>query len=215
MEVDYYFDVCSCWCALADEAVLAVRERYGNRVPIVWKIALINNGEPIEAGLAQELWYYDRCEAASGRRFNHRWIEKPGQTTFVPNAVIYAARKLGKGRQVHDALTAAGLDRGEPILRREAALDIAVTASGLDRQALEAGMDDPTARAEIAAWTAEFNTYRVDQRPTFVMRSAIGDTVILSGLYRAEPLIAAIDAMIADEEAYKRFAATHDQIPPV
>ncbi|HZC59676.1 MAG TPA: hypothetical protein VE154_06750 [Chthoniobacterales bacterium] len=36
----------------------------------------------------------------------------------------------------------------------------------------------------------EFNTYRIDQRPAFVLRSAIGDTAILSGLYRLEPLTA-------------------------
>jgi len=214
MEVTYFFDVCSCWCALAEDALLSVRERYGVRVPIVWKIALIDNGEPMEAGLQQELWYYDRCEAATERRFNHRWIEKPGQTTFIPNAVIYAARKLGKGLEVHNALRVAGLERGELILRRAVALDVAVAASGLDRKALETAMDDPVARAEIGAWTAEFSSHRIDQRPAFVLRSAIGDTAILSGLYRPEPLIAAINAMIADEDAYKRFAATHDPMPP-
>jgi predicted DsbA family dithiol-disulfide isomerase len=213
MEITYFFDVCSCWCALADETLLRVRERYGARVPIVWKIALINNGDPIEAGLPQELWYYDRCEAATGRRFNHHWIEKPGQTTFVPNAVIYAARKLGEGFKVHNALRMAGLERGEPILRREVALAVAIAASGLDRHGLETAMDDPVAGAEISAWTAEFNSYRIDQRPAFVLRSAIGDTAILSGLYRPEPLTAAIDAMIADEDAYTRFAATHGPIP--
>ncbi|HEY2122683.1 MAG TPA: hypothetical protein VGH07_03740 [Chthoniobacterales bacterium] len=107
---------------------------------------------PMVAGLPQELWYYDRCEATTGRRFNHHWIEKPGQSTFVPNAVIHAARKLGKRPQVHNAVKSAGLERGEPILCR-------------------------------------------------------------SGLYRPEPIAAAIDAMIADEDAYDRFAATHDSIP--
>jgi predicted DsbA family dithiol-disulfide isomerase len=215
MEVTYFCDVCSCWCALADEALLNVQERYGVRVAIIWKIALINNGEPMEAGLPQELWYYDRCEATTGRRFDHRWIERPGQTTFVPNAVIYAARKLGKGLEVHNALRVAGLERGEPILGRQAALDVAVAASGLDRHVLETTTDDPTTGAEIGAWTAEFNAYRIDQRPAFIVRSAIGDTAIFSGLYRSEPLTAAIDAMIADEDAYKLFASTHDPIPPL
>ena len=213
MELTYFFDVCSCWCALADDALASVRGRYGVRIRVDWKIALINNGEPMVAGLPQELWYYDRCEAATGRRFNHHWMEKPGQSTFVPNAVIYAARKLGKGPQVHNAVKTAGLERGEPILRREVALDVAVGASGLDRHLLATAMDDPVTRAEISAWTAEFNSYRIDQRPAFVLRSAIGDTAILSGLYRPEPIAAAIDAMIADEDAYDRFAATHDSIP--
>src|SRR5271165_2128330 len=62
MELTYFFDVCSCWCALADDALASVRGRYGVRIRVDWKIALINNGEPMVAGLPQELWYYDRCE---------------------------------------------------------------------------------------------------------------------------------------------------------
>ena len=90
---------------------------------------------------------------------------------------------------------------------------MAAAASGLDRNALENAMDDSNTGAEISAWKAEFNSYRIDQRPAFVLRSAVGDTAILSGLYRLEPLTAAVDAMIADEDAYERFAATHAPIP--
>jgi predicted DsbA family dithiol-disulfide isomerase len=67
MQLTYFFDVCSMWCALGDEALVTVQERYGKRVPVTWKVALINDGEPMDAGLEQELWYYDRCEIATGR----------------------------------------------------------------------------------------------------------------------------------------------------
>jgi predicted DsbA family dithiol-disulfide isomerase len=107
MEITYFFDVCSCWCALADDAQAIARGRYGDRISIRWKVALINNGRPMDAGLDRELWYYSRCEAATGHRFNHRWIEGPGQTTYVPNALIRAAQKLGKGAEVHLALKSA------------------------------------------------------------------------------------------------------------
>jgi hypothetical protein len=50
-------------------------------------------------------------------------------------------------------------------------------------------------------------------RAAFVIRSGIEDTAIFSGIYRSEPLIAAIDAMIADEDAYARFAVAHTPIP--
>jgi predicted DsbA family dithiol-disulfide isomerase len=214
MQLTYFFDVCSMWCALGDEALVTVQQRYGKRVPVTWKVALINDGEPMDAGLEQELWYYDRCEIATGRRFDHRWIEKSGQSTLLPNALIHVAQKLGKGAEVHRALKIAALERGEPILRREIALSLAVGASGLGRAALEAGIDDPETVAEIKASTAEFNAYKINQRPSFVIRSRIEDTVIFSGLYRVEPVIAAIDAMIADEEAYARFAASHAPFPP-
>ena len=213
MQLTYFFDVCSMWCALGDEALVSVQERYGERVPITWKVALINDGEPIDAGLDQELWYYDRCEAATGRRFDHRWIEKRGQSTWLPNALIHMAQKLGKGAEVHRALKIAALQRGEPILRRDVALSLAVSASGLDRLTFESGIEDPALVAEIRISTAEFNTYRINQRPAYVIRSGIEDTSIFSGIYRSEPLIAAIDAMIADENAYARFAVAHAPIP--
>lgn len=213
MQLTYFFDVCSMWCALGDEALVTVRERYGERVPVIWRVALINDGEPMDAGLEQELWYYDRCEVATGRRFDHRWIERSGQSTLVPNALIHVAQKFGKGAEVHRALKIAALERGELILRREIALSLAVEASGLDRAALEVGIDDPETVAEIKASTAEFNAYKINQRPSFVIRSRIEDTAVFSGLYRVEPVIAAIDAMIADEDAYARFAASHAPFP--
>ena len=112
MQLTYFFDVCSMWCALADEVLAGIQKRYGDRVPITRKIALINDGAPMAAGLEQEQWYYQRCEATTGRRFDHRWIEKRGQLTWLPNALIYASEKLGYGDKVHEALKLAGLTGG-------------------------------------------------------------------------------------------------------
>jgi len=56
-------------------------------------------------------------------------------------------------------------------------------------------------------------TIAVKLRAAFVIRSGIEDTAIFSGIYRSEPLIAAIDAMIADEDAYARFEVAHAPIP--
>ena len=56
MQLTYFFDVCSMWCALGDDTLVSVQERYGERVPITWKVALINDGKPMDAGLDQELW---------------------------------------------------------------------------------------------------------------------------------------------------------------
>ena len=165
------------------------------------------------AGLEQEQWYYPRCEATTGRRFDHRWIEKRGQSTWLPNALIYASEKLSYWNKVHEALKIAGLTRGEPILRRDVALQIAVSATGASQAQLESALDDPETSKAISASTAEFNAFAVNQRPTFVIRSEIEDTAVFSGIYRAEPILAALDAMIADENAYSRYAATHPPIP--
>src|SRR5258708_18698828 len=129
MQLTYFYDVCSMWCALGDEVLAKIREQYGPRVPITRKIALINEGEPMDAGLEQELWFYDRCEVATGRRFDHRWIERLGQTTWVPNRVIHVAEKLGKGAEMLEALKIEGLNKGRLILLHDDSLWIACAAN--------------------------------------------------------------------------------------
>ena len=201
------------WCVLGDEVLSAIDKQYGARVPIERKIALINDGNPMAAGLEQEKWYYDRFELVTGRRFDHRWIETSGQTTWVPNAVIQAAEFLGHGDAVREALKTEGLMKGKPILRREVAIDLAAKAAGIDQSELARVVDDEKTKNRIKASTAEFNLLPANQRPTFLLRSAIEDTVLLSGIYRPEPVLAAIAAMISDEDAYDRFQVTHPPIP--
>jgi predicted DsbA family dithiol-disulfide isomerase len=212
MQLTYFYDVCSMWCALGDEVLARIRAQYGARVPITRKIALINDGKPMDAGPEQELWFYDRCEVATGRRFDHRWIEKSGQTTWLPNRLIHIADKLGKGPEVLEALKNEGLNKGRFILRPEVALGVAVVASGVERVKFESHLDDPITIEEIRETTAEFSRLQLNQRPTFMIRSAIDDTAIFSGLYRVEPILSALAAMIADEDAYERFASSH---PPI
>ena len=213
MTLTYYYDVCSMWCAMGDEVLVAIDKRYGSRVPIVRKIALINDGKPMAAGLEQEKWYYDRCEFVTGRRFNHNWIEKSGQASWVPNAVIQAAESLGHGDAVREILKTEGLMEGRPILRLEVALELAAKASGLSQSELGHAVNDGKTANAIKASTAEFNLLLANQRPTFLLRSTIEDTVLLSGIYRPEPVFAAIEAMISDEDAYERFRASYSPIP--
>ena len=213
VQLTYFYDVCSMWCALGDEVLAKIREQYGPRVPITRKIALINEGEPMDAGPEQERWFYDRCEVATGRRFDHRWIERSGQTTWLPNRLIHIAEKLGKSREVLEALKHEGLTKGRFILRREIALDIAIAASGIEQAKFESLLDDPATIEKIRATTAEFSRFQVNQRPTFVIRNGIDDTAIFSGLYRPEPILSALAAMIADEDSYGRFASSHPPIP--
>jgi predicted DsbA family dithiol-disulfide isomerase len=213
MNLTYYYDVCSMWCAMGDEVLVAVNKRYGSRIPIVRKIALINDGKPMAAGLEQEKWYYDRCDFVTGRRFNHNWIEKSGQMTWVPNAVIQAAEGLGHGHVVREILKTEGLMEGKPILRLEVALELAAKASGISQSALRHAVNDEKTANAIKTNTTEFGLLPANQRPTFLLRSNVEDTVLLSGIYRPEPVFAAIEAMISDEDAYERFRASYPPIP--
>src|ERR1700722_5703118 len=170
MELTYFFDVCSMWCALGDEVVAELSQRYGSRVVVRWKIALINGGLPMETGPEQELWYYDRCEIVTDRRFNHLWLERKKQSTWLPNSLIAAAWRFGKGKEVHQALKSAAMERGEPILQRTVALKLACEASGIAEEPLASAMDDPVLAAELWESLSEFQSYRIDQRPAFILR---------------------------------------------
>jgi predicted DsbA family dithiol-disulfide isomerase len=213
MQLTYFFDVCSMWCALGDEVVTEVCQRYGTRVPVTWKIALINGGKPMEAGPEQELWYYDRCEIVTGRRFNHRWLESRQQSTVIPNSLIAAAWRFGKGKPVHEALKSAAMERGEPILQRAVALKLASEASGIAQETLASTIDDPSLASELEESLLEFESYQIDQRPAFILRSAIGDTAVFSGVYRGGPIFAALSTMLQDEEKYAEHASSHPPIP--
>jgi len=198
---------------MGDEVLAAIDKRYGSRVPIIRKIALINDGKPMDAGLEQEKWYYDRCDFVTGRRFNHNWIEKSGQTTWVPNAVIQAAENLGHGDPVREILKKEGLMAGKPILRLEVAIELAAKASGISEAELASAVRDQKTAETLQAGIAEFGRLPADQRPTFLIQSTIEDTALLSGIYRPEPVFAAIDAMISDEDAYERFRVSQSPIP--
>lgn len=213
MQLTYFFDVCSVWCALGDEVIAELCRRYGARVTITWKIALINGGLPMEAGPEQELWYYDRCEFVTGQRFNHRWLERKAQSTWIPNSIIAAAWKFGKGKEVHQALKSAAMERGEPILQREIALKRASEAGSIDLETLANAIADPALASELRESLSEFESYRIDQRPAFILHSAIGDTAVFSGIYRGEPIFAAVEAMLHDEEKYTEHASSHSPIP--
>ena len=65
----------------------------------------------------------------------------------------------------------------------------------------------PSTEARVAASTAAFHAHQVNQRPTFVLTDAIGDKAVFSGLVHEEPLVATIEAMLADTTGYASYAA--------
>jgi hypothetical protein len=68
--------------------------------------------------------------------------------------------------------------------------------------------------ARVDASTARFHAHQINQRPSFILESGIGDKVVLSGLWVAAPLVAAIEAMLADAAAYAAHRVHHGE-PPV
>jgi predicted DsbA family dithiol-disulfide isomerase len=91
---------------------------------------------------------------------------------------------------------------------------VAAKAADLDAAKLLTKAKSPEIEKRARATTAEFYALKVSQRPTFALESNIGDRAVFSGLAKAEPIAAAIDAMLNDAAAYASHAAHFGQ-PPV
>ncbi|TAM92736.1 disulfide bond formation protein DsbA [bacterium] len=217
MQITYYLDVLSSWCLIADDAVARIRSEHGARIDFAWRIAILSGGGPMGNTRALEAWYYRRTEAATGISFDPAWLEDPQTATLAANLAAEAARALGcDDDRVRLALARAAMRDGRPVGEHDVAVEVAAAAGNLDSKALAEKMRDPAVIARIYESTADFKAlgaHGVDQRPTFVIRSAIGDTAILSGVYRYEPLAAVVTAMLNDEDAYATFAANNPPAP--
>ncbi|MDE2571353.1 MAG: DsbA family protein [bacterium] len=209
MQITYYLDILSSWCLSAEDAIARLRAEHGARIDFEWRVALLGGGGPMGNTHALETWYYRRTQAATGMSLDPDWVEGPNTSTLAANLAAEAARALGCGDdRARLALARAAMRAGQHVGRHDVAVEVAAAATGLQPHVLAEKMRDPAVIARIYETTAEFKAlaaHGVDQRPTFVLRSAIGDTAILSGIYRYEPLAAAVSAMLHDEDAYAAF----------
>ena len=98
--------------------------------------------------------------------------------------------------------------------RWEVAIPVAAAAAKLHQKKLLKLAQSPVVAKRVAASSAAFDALQVDQRPTFLLVSPIGDRAVFSGLARVEPIAATLDAMLADVAAYASFAAHFGSSPP-
>jgi len=145
---------------------------------------------------------------------NSGWFE-PGEKEYLaPNLVAEAAKDFSvKDDRVRLAVSTAALREGQKVAQWKVSADVAAKAAGLDAKALLAAARSPGIEARARATTAEFHALQMTQRPTFVLEDNIGDRAVFSGLVKAAPIAAAIDAMLEDSAAYASHA-THFGSPP-
>jgi predicted DsbA family dithiol-disulfide isomerase len=95
------------------------------------------------------------------------------------------------------------------------AVAVAVEAGGrrLNAKKLRAAAASKTVQERVDASTQAFHSHQINQRPAFVLTDAIGDKAVFAGLVRLEPLVATIDAMLADTAAYAAHAVHHGKPP--
>ncbi len=215
VKVTYYLEVISSWCHWAEPAWTELKHRYASRVQFEWKIALMP-AEAYPVSTSQCEWFYRRSGSVvrSPYMLNSGWLEPEIKQYLVPNYLAQAAKELGVADdRVRLAIANAAMREGKKVGRWEVALNIAAEAGRLDSAKLLARAQSPETAKAAQATTAEFHALQVSQRPTFLIENSIGDRSVFSGLVRAEPLIAAIEALQADEAAYASWKA-HFGDPP-
>ena len=213
--VTQYLDVISSWCYWAHPAWLELQSRYRDRVAFQWKIALMDEtGMPTTH--AQMDWFYRRSGMMmrSPFKLQSSWHEVGKVEYLAPNAIAEAARDMGvNDDRVRLALAEAGLREGRRTGEWETAAQIGAAASGLAKEKLLERAQSAEIEQRIRESTAEFHRLQVNQRPTFLIETEIGDRAVFSGFAKAAPIAATLDAMLDDAAAYAAHAA-HFGSPP-
>lgn len=216
IKVTQYLDVISSWCYWAHPAWRQLQDQYRDRVTFEWQIALMDeSGMPTSH--AQMDWFYRRSGMMMRSPFMLRsaWHE-PGTTEYIaPNSIAEAARAMGVvDDRVCLALAEAGLREGKKTGRWEVAAEVGALASGLSKEKLLERARSPEIETRIRETTAEFHRLQVNQRPTFVIDTDIGDRAVFAGFAKFAPLAAALDSMLDDARAYEAHAAHFGDPPP-
>jgi len=217
MKITYYLEVLSSWCTWVEPVWAELKTRYAGRAEFGWKIALMNPSD-FPGSRAQCDWFYRRSGGTvmhSPFMLNSGWFEVGREGHYeAPNLVAEAARDFGfPGDEIRLALAYAGVREGQKIGDLATAVAVAAKAGKINAKKLRAAAESAAVRARVEASTKEFFSHQITQRPAFVLEDAIGDKAVFSGLVRIEPLVAAIDAMLADTAAYAAHSAHHGPPP--
>ena len=216
IKITYYLDVISSWCYWAEPAWAELKQRYAKApVQFDWQIALIDE-TGMSKSRAQADWFYRRSGTLVRSPFmlSSGWLEVGLKEYLAPNCMAEAAKDLGvTDDRVRLALMEAAMREGKKVSDWDVSASVAAKAAGLDEGSLLAKARSPEVEKRVRASTATFHSLQVTQRPTFVLESNIEDRAVYSGCWRAEPLIAVIDSMLADATAYASWKA-HIGDPP-
>ncbi|MDB6167873.1 MAG: DSBA-like thioredoxin domain protein [Verrucomicrobia bacterium] len=217
MKITYYLEVLSSWCAWCEPTWDALKERYGTRVEFEWRIALMKP-EDFPVSREQCDWFYRRSGGTmmhSPEMLNSGWFEAARAGIYhAPNLVTEAGRDFGfEGDDIRRALSYAALREGKKVGDMATAAAVGAKAGKIDAKKLRAAAESKAVKARVEASTREFFAHQISQRPAFVLTDKIGDKAVFSGLVRAEPLIATIDAMLSDTAAYASHAIHHGDAP--
>jgi predicted DsbA family dithiol-disulfide isomerase len=216
VSITYYLDVTSSWCFWVEPAWAQLKESYQDSVRFDWKIALMDaTGLPKSRGQCD--WFYRRSGTImrAPQMLNSGWYD-PGRAEYLAgNAVAEAARELGvRGDDVRVAIARGAMGEGKKVGEWEVALELALSASNLNRRKLEERARSREIDERLRQTTAEYHAFQMTQRPSFLIENVIGDRSILSGVVSADAIAGVMEAMLADAAAYASYAEHHGEPPP-
>ncbi len=216
VKITYYLDVVSSWCYWAEPAWTELKQLYAKApVEFSWEIALLD-----EAGMsksrAQADWFYRRSGTIVRSPFmlHSGWLTH-SKEYLPPNCVAEAAKDFGfTDDRVRLAIMEAAMREGQHVGEWNVSVAVAAKAVKLDKKKLLARAKSVEIEKRVRAATAKFHALQVNQRPTFVLESNIGDRAVFSGLVKLAPIATTIDAMLEDATAYAAHAAHFGSPPP-
>jgi predicted DsbA family dithiol-disulfide isomerase len=217
VKITYYLDVTSSWCYWAEPAWAELKRRYAKSpVEFGWCIALLDEAA-MSKSREQCDWFYRRSGSVVRSPFmldSGWWEPKILKECLAANCVAEAAKDFGvSDDRVRLALMEAAMRQGEKVGDWKISAAVAAKAAGLKSAALLKQAQSPEIERRVRATTADFHALQVTQRPALVLDSNIGDRAVFSGFWRLEPLVAAVESMLADAAAYQSWRA-HFGDPP-
>jgi predicted DsbA family dithiol-disulfide isomerase len=216
IKITYYLDVTSSWCYWVEPAWAELKQRYaGSPVGFEWQIALLDASGMSKSRPHAE-WFYRRSGTIVRSPFmlDSGWLDPVLPEFLAPNCMAEAAKDFGvKDDVARLALMVAAMRQGQKVADWNVCAEVAAMAAALDADTLLAKAQSAEIEKRVRSTTAAFHALQVTQRPTFVLDSSIGDRAVFSGFWRLAPLVAAVDAMLADAAAYQSWQA-HFGDPP-
>lgn len=208
--ITLFVEVQSSWCFWFEPAWAALKERYQEQASFAWKIALMP-AAAFPTSRAECDTYYRRSGMAMRAEFmlNSAWMEDELAGDYsVSNCVAEAGKDFGvDGDEMRIALSRAGLVDGRKIGRIDEAVAVAAEACAVDAAALKEKALSAVVRERVQESTREFHALQIDQRPSVLIASDIGDRAVFSGVVRLQPLVATVEAMLEDSRAYAAYHA--------
>src|ERR1051325_3612967 len=206
LKITYYLDITSSWCYWAEPAWAELKQRYAKSpVEFDWKIALLDSSGMSKSKKQLE-WFYRRSGPLVRSPFmlNSGWFDPKFQNEYLAsNCVADAAKDFGvTDDRVRLALMHAAMREGKKVADWNVCVAVAAEAAKLDRAALLVKAKSKEVEKRVRASTAEFHSFQGSRRPTFLLESSIGDRAVFTGVWKATPIVATIDAMLDDAAAY-------------